>query len=155
MTLFILWKAYKWVMGIRGGREGGYLQTVGEQRSRKKDGEEGGERGKGRCIFSWEHVISQGRGGEAGAGGTEGGETGVLLTTAKLSPTTPGHFSGTFLQFRVSERAGGWRGQPLSDVDSVKKKVRRQGGGYISTNRPRCSKFAASFRIKKGGSKLA
>lgn len=71
-------------------------------------------------------------GGGAGAGGTEEGETGVLLTTAKLSPTTCGHFSGTFLHVSGSEGAGGWRCQPLSDVDSVEKKVHRQGAGYRS-----------------------
>lgn len=69
------------------------------------------------------------RGREGGAGGAEAGETGVLLTTAKLSPTTqlPRHFSSA----SGSERAGGWRGQPLSDVDSVE----RQGAGYAQ---PHC-----------------
>lgn len=37
----------------------------------------------------------------------------------KLSPTTAGHFSGTFSSGWGSERAGGGRGQPLSNVDSV------------------------------------
>lgn len=47
-------------------------------------------------------------GGEQGAGGVKGGETGVLLAKAKLSPTTLGHFPGTFLQFQVQkELAGG------------------------------------------------
>lgn len=84
------------------GAERGYLQTVGKQRSRK---EEGRRRG-GRCISP--ENMSYLRDEGAGTGGTEGGETGVLLATAKLSPTTHGHFSGTFLQVRVQkELAGG------------------------------------------------
>lgn len=104
----------------RGGGGGGeYLQTAGEQRSRKKRGKERGEKREERAdAFSPENMSylrDEGGGrrrGGGGAGGTEGGETGVLLllllTTAKLSPTTHGHFSGTFLQVRVQkELAGG------------------------------------------------
>lgn len=102
----------------RGGGGGGeYLQTAGEQRSRKKRGKERGEKREERAdAFSPENMSylrdeGGGRRRRGGAGGTEGGETGVLLlllTTAKLSPTTHGHFSGTFLQVRVQkELAGG------------------------------------------------
>lgn len=60
-----------------------YLQIVREQQSRKKGGGRRGERGKGRCISS--ENKSYLRDEEGGAGGTEGGEEGVLLMTATLS----------------------------------------------------------------------
>lgn len=100
---------------MRGG--GDYLQTIGARAIKKKGGGEleERERGKGRCNSP--ENMSYLRGREGGAGGAEAGEKGVLLTTAKLSPTTqlPRHFSSG------SERASGWRGQPLSDVDSVER----------------------------------
>lgn len=90
--------------GYKGG-ERGYLRT--EQRSRKK-GEEGGERGEKADAFLLRtcHISGTGRG--SGGRRDRGGRDGVLVTTAKLSPPTRGHFSGTFLQFHAQkELAGG------------------------------------------------
>lgn len=56
-------------------------------------------------LLRTSHISGGGRGGQAGQ---REGEMGVLLARAKLSSTTPGHFSGTFLQFQVQkELAGG------------------------------------------------
>lgn len=83
-----------------GEGRGRYLQTVREQRSRRKG------QGRRRRRLSPENISYLRRG--TGAGRVEGGETGLLLARAKLSPTTLGHFPGTFLQFQVQkELAGG------------------------------------------------
>lgn len=90
---------------MRGQRGDIYRQSENSDQEKRGRTKEGRDRGKGRCISP--ENMSYLRDGD-GAGGTEGGETGVLLTTAKLSPTTRGHFSGTFLQVRVQkELAGG------------------------------------------------
>lgn len=102
--------------GGGGMQRGDYLQTAGA-RSRKR---------RGGQVFSWEHVISQAVWGEGGESRRGRGrkDRHSLTQQPKLSPTTAGHFSGTFSSGWGSERAGGGRGQPLSNVDSVVTKRR-------------------------------
>lgn len=90
-----------------GGR-GIYSQRTADQEKKGGEGEEEGGKADA-CLLTTCHISGTG-------GGTEAEETAILLTTAKLSPTTCGHFSGTSVS--GSERAGRWRGQPLSNVDS-------------------------------------
>lgn len=97
--------------GHEGERRGGIIYRQLENSDQEKRGRWGrkgrgkGMGGGGACLLRT-CPISGTR--ERGSGGSRGGETGVLLTTAKLSPTTRGHFSGTFLQFGVQkELAGG------------------------------------------------
>lgn len=75
-TLIILWKAYTNEWRIRGEAEGeGNIYRQPENSDQEKRGEGNGREkgGKGWCIFSWEHVISQGRGrGEDKRGGQAG-----------------------------------------------------------------------------------
>lgn len=75
-TLIILWKAYTNEWRIRGEVEGeGNIYRQPENSDQEKRGEGNGREkgGKGWCIFSWEHVISQGRGrGEDKRGGQAG-----------------------------------------------------------------------------------
>lgn len=77
-TLIILWKAYTNEWRIRGEAEGeGNIYRQPENSDQEKRGEGNGREkgGKGWCIFSWEHVISQGRGrGEEKKGGGQAGQ---------------------------------------------------------------------------------
>lgn len=93
-------------------QRGDYLQTAGAQ-SRK--------RRVGGVLLRTCH-ISGGVCGGGGGGGRRGRarkDRHSSTQRPKLSPTTAGHFSGTFSSGWGSERAGGGRGQPLSNVDSV------------------------------------
>lgn len=86
-----------------------HRQPENSQSRRKKKGE-GGERGegrgKGRCISP--ENMSYLRDGGRGGGRRGQRRAFVPLTSAKLSPTTCGHFSGTFLQVQLQkELAGG------------------------------------------------
>lgn len=58
------------------------------------------------------------RGGEEEQAGQREEQTGVLVATARTS-SDDSTSQALFIQVRDSERAGGWRGQSLSDVDSV------------------------------------
>lgn len=90
----------------RGRGVGGYLQSQRNSRSRNKGWGRRGEREE-RCI-SPENMsyLRKGSGGQAGQ--REKTRAFFLLTTAKLSSTIHGHFSGTFLPFQAQkELAGG------------------------------------------------
>lgn len=107
--------------GCERGREGNIYRQDSLSRKRGEEGErelegqqEGEEEEKKKkktdafhlrtCHISGMGVGGMGMGGQAG----QRKETHVLLTTAKLSSTTRGHFSGTFLQVQVQkELAGG------------------------------------------------
>lgn len=101
-----------WSESNRGGKK--RKKTMG----RRGAGREGGNGG---CIFlNFPENISSLRwgGGEEEQAGQREEQTGVLFTTARTS-SDDSTFQALFIQVRGSERAGGWRGQPLSDVDSV------------------------------------
>lgn len=147
-TLIILWKAYTNEWRIRGEAEGeGNIYRQPENSDQEKRGEGNGREkgGKGWCIFSWEHVISQGRGrGEEKKGGgrrDRGRRDRRSSSSSHDSKTFSNHPRPLLRHFSSgsgSEGAGGWRGQPLSDVDSDGKKTRRRSGSP-SSQRLYCS----------------
>lgn len=119
----------------RGGGGGGeYLQTAGEQRSRKKRGKERGEKREERAdAFSPENMSylrDEGGGRRRGGGGGR--------RDSKTFSNHPRPLLRHFSSGSGSEGAGGWRGQPLSDVDSDGKKTRRRSGSP-SSQRLYCS----------------
>lgn len=139
---------YKWVKDTRGGGGGGeYLQTAGEQRSRKKRGKERGEKREERAdAFSPENMSYL---RDEGGGRTRGGGRRDRGRRDGRSSSSSSHDSKTFSNHprpllrhfssgSGSEGAGGWRGQPLSDVDSDGKKTRRRSGSP-SSQRLYCS----------------
>lgn len=104
-----------WSESDRGGKK--RKKTTGRRRA-------GREGGKGGCIFfNFPENISYLRWWGGGKGrrsrrGQREEQTGVLVATARTS-SDDSTSQALFIQVRGSERAGGWRGQPLSDVDSV------------------------------------
>lgn len=123
--------------------ERGYLQTVERTLIKKKKGGlgKGIERGKDRCISPENMSYLRNEGGGSRGRRDRARRDGRSSHDSKTFSTTRGHFSGTFLHVSGSEGAGGWRGQPFSDVDSVEKKVHRQGAGYNHhPTKPRCNR---------------
>lgn len=96
MTLFILEKFIQI-------NEGGGVFQIGEIR-----GKDGGREIKEKTDENMSYLrVKEGKQEQAGWREEEE-ERGILLTTAKLSPTAHGHFSGTFLQVQAQkELAGG------------------------------------------------
>lgn len=96
---------------MSGGERDIYRQLENNDQEKRGRGgrREGGKGGAFRLRTCHISGTRTGRGGGGrGQAGQRGKETGILLTTAKLSPTTRGHFSGTFLQLGVQkELAGG------------------------------------------------
>lgn len=138
---------YKWVKDTRGGGGGGeYLQTAGEQRSRKKRGrkwERKGRKGLMHFLLRTCHISGTREGGGEGGGGRRdrGRRDGRSSSSSHDSKTFSNHPRPLLRHFSSgsgSEGAGGWRGQPLSDVDSDRKKTRRRSGSP-SSQRLYCS----------------
>lgn len=117
MTLFILEKLLQ--MSERdkgGGEEGGYLQTVRTADQEKKRGGRGGEGEADAFLLRTCHISGWRRGsrGRQDRGRRDGHSSHDSKTFSNNSWPLLRHFSSVW----GSERAGGRRGQPLSDVHS-------------------------------------
>lgn len=87
-----------------------YLQTAGAQLRKRRVGE---------VLLRTCHISGGVCVGGGGRRGRARKDRHSSTQRPKLSPTTAGHFSGTFSSGWGSEGAGGGCGQPLSNVDSV------------------------------------
>lgn len=100
-----------------GGR--GYLQTVRTADQEKKGRRRRIERGKGRCI-SPENMsyLRGGEGKQEGGRRDRGRRDGRSSHNSKTFSNNSWPLLRHFSSVSGSERAGRWRGQPLSNVDS-------------------------------------
>lgn len=148
-TLIILWKAYTNEWRIRGEVEvEGNIYRQPENSDQEKRGGRKGER-KGRKGLMHFLLRTCHISGTREGGGQEGGGRRDRGRRDGRSSSSSSHDSKTFSNHprpllrhfssgSGSEGAGGWRGQPLSDVDSDGKKTRRRSGSP-SSQRLYCS----------------
>lgn len=84
------------------------------------------------------YLRDEGGGGRRDRGRRDGRSSSSSPHDSKTFSNHPWPLLRHFSSGSGSERAGGWRGQPLSDVDSDGKKTRRRSGSP-SSQRLHCS----------------
>lgn len=135
-TLIILWKASTNEWRIRGEGEGDiYRRPENSDREKRGEGKgrEKGRKGLMHFLLRTCHISGTRDGGRSWGGRRDRGRRdGRSSHDSKTFFNNPWPLLRHFSSGSGSERAGGWRGQPLSDVDSGGKKTRRRSGSQSS-----------------------